>query len=187
MFTYSDFVLAEGRGFFSVAQADVIESFYNLRTDYDRLCAAQTVADILTQHVLEGNADNILRLALKSLSHLAKGSFPPKQILGVFFMRFFDCYGLRPNLPAGEMCEIFWGAEGIERQDGSSVTKNVTEKPSPQSFPLSLAAAAAISHILNNELSQAFQFEAHESVLEEIEKAARLFLREHFEPFASVK
>jgi DNA repair protein RecO (recombination protein O) len=183
IFTYSDFILAQGKGFYSLCQADVIESFYNLRTDYDRLCAAHSIAETCEATLLENSdCDTLLLLVLKSLSNLTKGKLPPTQIKSVFLTRFFDFYGLRPHsdecavcgLPADEMQgKFFWGAEGLECGIHTAENKRVIQ--------LSQATAAAFSHILNSELSQAFQFTAHETVLEELRNASELFLKSHFD------
>ena len=185
IFTYSDFILAQGKGFYSIAQAEVIESFYNLRTDYDRLCAAHSITELLEKTLLENaNCDELLLLTLKSLSNLAKEKFSPVQITSVFFMRFFDLYGFRPhsdecavcNLPVVQMNDkYFWGAEGITCAEHAG------------NFPISGAAVAAITHILSSGLSQAFQFFAHESVLQELQGAAKLLLYSHLDEFVKGK
>ncbi|MCL1843111.1 MAG: DNA repair protein RecO [Defluviitaleaceae bacterium] len=177
LFTYADFILAEGRGFYSVAQAEVIESFYNLRTDYDRICAAHQITEVCEKNLLENsNCDDVLLLALKSLSLLAKGKFPPAQIIGVFLLKFLDAYGIRPhseecaicNLPANDtMLEFFWGPEGLLCPKCGN------------DFKISQAAAAAVSFILNSKLSSAFHFNAHENVLAELHSAANVILRHH--------
>lgn len=178
IFTYSDFVLAEGRGFLSLAQADVIESFYDLRTDYDRLCTAYKIVDTCEKTILEDNCDALLLLVLKSLSNLSKGKFSPEQISAVFMLRFFDVYGLRPHtdecavcdLPVGEMGEgIFWGGEGMLCATHARETK-----------PLSAAAAAAVSHIFKSDLPQAFKFETSRDVLEELNSSTNLLWNIHF-------
>lgn len=178
MFTYSNFVLAQGRGFFSVTQADVIESFYDLRTDYDRLCAAHSITDICDKTLLENsNCNELLLLVLKSLSHLTKGKLTPTQITSVFMLRFFDLYGLRPTTNTCAVCgadianvNALWGAEGFTCKDHAQ----------NRNLPLSAAAAAAVSFILNNELPQSFRFEVTESVLEELQNATKLLWDFHF-------
>lgn len=181
IFTYSDFILAQGKGFYSVTQADVIENFYNLRTDYDRLCAAHSITEVCDKTLWDNsNCDALLLLALKSLSNLAKGKLPLGQITSVFLLRFFDFYGLRPHsencavcgLSVKEMNEnFFWGYEGLLCENHAKA----------KTLKISQAATAAVSHILTVELSPSFQFTAHQSVLEEVQSAAKLFFAHHFD------
>ncbi|MCL2048888.1 MAG: DNA repair protein RecO [Defluviitaleaceae bacterium] len=178
IFTYSDFILAQGKGFYSLTQADLLENFYNLRTDYDTLCAAHSIVEVCEKTLWEkSDCDKLLLLVLKSLSLLSKGRLSPQQIKIVFLTRFFDFYGLRPHvngcfvcgLPLREMGErVFWGAEGVACSAHASM-------------PISQAAAAAFGHMLDSELSQAFQFMVHENVLGELQNAVQFFWKCHFD------
>jgi DNA repair protein RecO (recombination protein O) len=87
LFTYADFVLTKGNGFYSLAQAEIIESFYPLREDYDRLMAAHLVAEVCEKTLLDSiESDDLLRLVLKSLTLLAKGKVSPAQVATVFLL-----------------------------------------------------------------------------------------------------
>ena len=178
LFTYADFVITVGRGFNALAQAEVIECFYGLRTDYDRLTAGHLVAEVCEKTLLENIAcDDLLRLALKSLSHLCKTQLPPLQVIGVFFMRFFAFYGLAPEV---DVCTVCGGA--VEHNANFCAEGLVCRAHKPSySVPLSQAAIFGMRHILNSELAAAFHFKAHEDVLKELWHAAQMLWRAHFE------
>jgi len=178
LFTYADFVITVGRGFNALAQAEVIENFYGLRTDYDRLTAGHLLAEVCEKTLLENIAcDDLLLLALKSLAHLCKPTFPPLHVIGVFFMRFYAYYGLEPAVDACVNCgadvesRAFFSAEGLVC---------ALHKPG-YGVPLSQAAVYALRHILGNDLAMAFRFKAHEDVLKELRRAAQMLWRFHFE------
>jgi len=178
LFTYADFVITVGRGFHALAQAEVIESFYSLRTDYDRLTVAHLIAEVCEKTLLEDIAcDDLLQLALKSLSHLNKPHLPPMHIVGVFFMRFYNYYGLAPELTACVTCntdvenEPFFSAEGLVC---------AAHKPS-YAIRLSKGTVLALRHIHEHSLSAAFHFNAHENILHELWAAARMLWRFHFD------
>jgi len=178
LFTYSDFVLTKGRGFYALSQAQVIESFYGLRTDYDSLTAAHLVVEVCEKTLLEDIAcDELLLLALKSLGHLSKQTLPHLQIIGVFFMRFYAYYGLTPDTDACCVCGedvdegAFFCAEGL-------VCK--IHKPG-YSIKLSKAGVFAVRFILGNALAEAFMFNARADVLQELWEAAQMLWRCHFD------
>jgi DNA repair protein RecO (recombination protein O) len=191
MFTYSDLVLAQGRGFYSMAQAEVLENFYSLREDYDRLLAAYAITNICDKTILENsNCDELLQLALKSLSLLSKGKLPPAQIVAVFLFRFFDFYGYRPHSQECAVCEavydfddlvkrVNWNAEGV-------LCVTCADK-TPSTLKISPPTLAAISYILNSELPQSFQFTVHENVLAELQSAAQIILNFHFSEASTTK
>ena len=179
IFTYADFVLAEGRGFYSVTQADVIESFYNLRTDYDRLNAAHLAAEICTKSLQDSiNCDELLLLLIKTFSHLKKESLPSIQIALVFFMRFFLFYGLAPQTENCTVCEtpfeqiekLFFCPEGV-------VCKNYKNN----TIAVSKTAVYAINHILMSDLKEAFLFKISDEVMLELWRVASLMWNYHFE------
>jgi len=190
LFTYSDFVVTVGRGFHALAQADVIESFYGLRTDYDCLTAAHLIAEVCEKTLLEDIAcDDLLLLALKSLAHLNKPiqkregakvtpyKLPPQQVIGVFFMRFFGQYGLTPEVGACTVCgedvrvDAFFCAEGL-------VCK--FHKPG-YGIKISQATLHALQHIFSNDLTAAFLFNASEDVIQELRRVAQMLWHCHFE------
>jgi DNA repair protein RecO (recombination protein O) len=184
LFTYSDFVIAEGRGFNSLAQASVIENFYNLRTRYDALCCAHVITEICEKTLLESeNCDELLLLTLKALGYLCKDdpSLPPLQTLAVFILRFFAWYGVAPVLDGCCVCDAgfddnvnpFFCAEGL-------VCGNHTAA-SGECMPLSPPAFTALRYILTNDLSKAFLFTVDANVIQEMQKAAQLLWRYHFD------
>ena len=179
LFTYADFVLAAGRGFYSVTQGDIIESFYNLRADYDRLMAAHLIAEVCEKTVLENvSCDELLLLTLKSLSLLSKGKYPPMQISGVFLMRFFDFHGLRPQTDACAACN-YAAPENMNyfSPEGILCTKCAKYKTA---HPASKPALAAVSHILKSSLSESFGFKATDDILQEVMQIAIFLWDCHF-------
>ena len=175
LFTYADMVIGEGRGFFTLNQASIIESFYNLRADYDALCCAHVVTEICEKSVLENeDCDALLQLTLKTLNHLSKNTLPPIQVLSVYMLRFFLWYGVAPQLTGCCICgkedTLKFCAEGL--------------LCCPHTLPhitLSPPTLAAMRHIFEQDLSKAFLFNAAEPVIQELKNTAEMLWRCHFE------
>jgi len=191
IFTYADFVLAKGPGFYSLTQADIIESFYPLREDYDRLMAAYKMADVCDKTLWDNiESDDLMHLLLKSLSILAKGQVSPRQALSVFLLRFFDVYGLRPQTDACVICDIpnFNSDKIMLLKEGlACASHNLSTHQPPSvssifsSIKISNFTLLAFKHILDSNLSQAFQFNATENVLNELHNATSFLWNCHFE------
>ena len=204
LFTYADFVLARGRGFYALTQAEVIESFYGIRTDYDCLTAAHLIAEVCEKTLLEDIAcDDLLLLALKSFMHLNKSAqncdalvdgkntynLPPAQIIGVFFMRFYAQYGLTPEVEACTVCGMDINEiSGLSRISGTNGGAYLAaeglvcraHRPGV-CIKLSEVAIYTLRHILSSDLSGAFMFKARDDVLAELRGAAQMLWRCHFE------
>jgi len=180
LFTYADFVLTQGRGFHALAQAQVIESFYPLREDYDRLMAAHLVAEVCEKTLWDDlESDSLLLLALKSLSVLAKGKILPLQVACVFLFRFFDVHGLRPQTDACIICNTKMPSAAKTAICPEGLVCD-THKPALYRR-LSNGAVCALQHILDSQLAQAYRFEAGESILQELRNAANFLWKIHFD------
>ena len=194
MFTYGDYVLVDGRQFYSISQAEVIEAFYPIRQDYTRLSYAQYIFEICEKALPDRSpCDELLRLVLKTLQHISgqkesgqkdnHSGASCKQALSVFLFRFFLFNGLAPETGCCCSCgadddrPALFCDEGVLCQS-CAVTDTVTDKIR---MPLSPAAIDAISHIIAAEMPQAFMFRVQETVLEEIYKAAQLCWLGHFQ------
>ena len=184
IFTYADYILAEGRGFRSVNQAEIIENFYDIRKDYDSLVAAHSITEVCEKSLLEDMpADELLQLALKALSLLSKGKFPALQVSSVFLIRCVSWYGFAPEVencgvcvkPIDEMSKILFSAEGVTCAD------HEYDKMPPVPFIISKSAAFALRHIVLSDLSQSFSFKASESVISELHKIGRALWNRHFD------
>jgi DNA repair protein RecO (recombination protein O) len=181
LFTYADFVLASGRQFLSVTQADVIQSFYAVRADYDRLCHAHLLTEICEKTILEDiSCDALLLLLLKSLMHLNKpAGLPHAQIAAVFLFRFFMCYGITPQARVCCVCnadltaDLYFCAEGLACKACAAAT--------PHRIPIESAAAAALRYILESDLPASFMFKTTDAILQRLNQASRLYWRSHFD------
>ena len=187
LFAYSDYVLAQGRGFYSLTQADVIRSFYEVREDYDSLMAAHLFAEVCNKSTyVEANLDELMFLTLTSLSKLTKKTCPPSQVSTVFLYRALAFHGLKPIIYACASCKKPWGdfgdsfyvaAEGLVCH-GCGMQK--------RAVPVSKAALYALSHILESQLNDAYRFEAVEGTLDNLMRVALFLWEAHFDITANI-
>ena len=103
IFAYCDFVLYQGRGFYSLTQVELIERFYNLRLNYDRLMLAYEIIALVDKYVPTGHIEtqesrDILLLILKAMSKLVKESTAPELIATIFKLKFLQLAGFAPNV-----------------------------------------------------------------------------------------
>lgn len=100
LFCYSDMELYCGKGgIYTLKDAQLIESFYGLREDLDRLTVAGKILRLackVTQEQLED--EESLRLLLNSLFFLSRGIVPKELIYCVYRMRLVAIQGYFPNV-----------------------------------------------------------------------------------------
>lgn len=106
IFAYSSFVLKKGKKYYYIAESELSEPFYGLRSDIDRLSLASYIADVVLDLTPEGTVDNaLLRLTLNTFYAMSeKKNIPLRQIKGAFEMKAADLAGFCPDLSACLRC-----------------------------------------------------------------------------------
>lgn len=148
LFAYCDFVVYKGRQFYTLTQVDLIESFYPLRLDYDRLDTAYQIVKQIDRwtigEFLPGETEEILLLLLKSLIHLCKDHADYALIFLVFGFKFLQITGFSPQI------------EGVYLYTDSDKIR------------LSETSAYVIAHILTTEITKVFNFNLEKNMVKEL-------------------
>lgn len=182
LFAYSDFLLAVGQGFYSMAQTEVIRSFYDVRLDYDSLMAAHLFAEVCDKSTFaEHNLDGLLFLTLKSLGVLVKNTYPVQQVTVVFMLLALSFHGLKPVTEGCTVCnkplctfgaQLYFAAEGLTCGNCCLGKKTIN---------IDSASLNAVKHILNSQLAESFLFKASENVLAKLTEAVFFLWDSHFD------
>lgn len=108
LFSYSEFSLFEGKGFYSATQADAIESFYGIRSDIDRLAYGAYILELTERTAFEDLEDiGMFELLLRTLLVLSKDSMDsinPQMITAVFIIRLLKESGFIGELYGCQKC-----------------------------------------------------------------------------------
>ena len=94
---YSEFVLYQNTGYYYLNSASVINTFYNLRIDFDKLQNVFEMTKILNS-VTDENQDteNILQLFLNTIYVLDKFDKDKKLVMNAFKIKLFSLLGFAP-------------------------------------------------------------------------------------------
>lgn len=184
-FCLSDYVLQKGRTFYYIKEAHLVESFYELREDLERLAYATLMAEVAETLTLEGteNTEQV-RLFLRSLVY-QKQSEEKKASLwaDVFIFRLLADSGFYPELTRCRKCgrslEILEEGEEVifDASNGSIFCRNC-RKYGPS---LHSGSLRALRYIASAPLNKLFAFTVNEEVLSEMDQAVSLYLLEQTE------
>lgn len=106
LFSYATFGLRKKGNYYYITETDLIESYYEIRTDIVKLSLATYVCDVVNYIVQEGNGeDAILKLTLNTFFAIAKNVKPLDQIKSSFELRISMEAGFTPNLESCSTCE----------------------------------------------------------------------------------
>ncbi|MBQ3705135.1 MAG: DNA repair protein RecO [Clostridia bacterium] len=113
LFALGDYMLMESGGRATVTSVHLIETFYALRQDYERLTCGTYVLS-LTEAVIEPEQERqeLFMLLLHTLSRLSFSDQPWRPLLSGFLLHFAACEGFKPRLNHCVQCGKRMGEEG---------------------------------------------------------------------------
>ena len=104
-FTSGEFQLYERRDRFTLEQCQISESYYALRSDYDRLCHGVYWLKLLDAAILPDTpAPDLFITTLRALAHLNWGELPSEMVTMAFEMHFMALNGFAPRMDACARC-----------------------------------------------------------------------------------
>lgn len=159
---YSEFVLYRSKNFYYINSAEVINTFYNLRIDFDKLTYIFELTRLLNS-VTDENEDtsNILKLFLNTLFAIDKYTTDINVLNAVFKIKLFQLLGFAPRVQDCINCktnlennEIFY-----DYVSNSFYCGNCVGIDKRRYIKLSKATLIAIRYVLAADLKKIFAFE----------------------------
>ena len=175
LFTFSDFILFKGSlDTYTINSGEIIESFYNLRCDLDKLTCAMDITKILREMVQEGeNSTIVLRLYLNTLYVLSTTSKDMEFIKIVFLIKLLAISGFAAYM--GECKRCRQRVEGLyyDYKENVFLCDNCG-KLNKSVVLLRKGTIAAIRYIIRADIDKVFSFELGEGLLEELRLFSKL-------------
>lgn len=187
---YSEFLLYKGKNFYHVNSAELIDSFYNLRIDYDKLEKAFELTKVLNKVVYEEEENTgVLSLYLNTLYILDKKDKNSRLLKNIFTLKLLCLLGYLPNVYKCCKCHKKMLEETEDKNndiDGllyydktsssaicGSCVKEFSEKDilnMKRYQTISETALYAILYTISCDIKKVFNFEITGKVLEEYDK-----------------
>jgi len=179
-FTYGEYMLFEGKDFYSVSQAEIIESFSGIRNDLKSLAYASYLAELTERTVPEGmEADDVLRLLYMAYEVLAEGKNDAALAAVVFEIKYLQLSGL---LADDDCCTSCGKAEEVLRyfscESGGFVCGECAQKVY-DAMRISDGAYMAVKFVFENFGRRMFAFKVSESVKKELWDIFENYIKRH--------
>ncbi|NMB34207.1 MAG: DNA repair protein RecO [Clostridium sp.] len=179
---YSDFMLFKGRDMYYVSSCDIIEPFYDIRNDLERLTYASHMNELIGDVVqAEQSATDILQLFLNSLYMLSKTDKSPLQIVRVFELRLLSVLGYAPVVNGCISCGNFEFDNMLFSFQDCGFLCGDCALEGKNTLRISEGAAKALNYIIYSRVNNLFNFEVSLGVLRELGKISERFIRERLE------
>lgn len=126
VFSYSEFLLYQGRNLYQVNQADIIESFFSLRDDLYKLAYATYIAELVDAGAVEELANiKLFDLCIKTLRVLSRLKKDYKKLLAAFELKYISFIGYRPYLKKCVICNKELGDRiKLNHEHGGCICEN---------------------------------------------------------------
>lgn len=187
-FCYSDFVLYIKGDKYWVKEAELIESFFDIRKTIEGLALANYITEVLSDVTIAESDKNLLRLSLNSLYAIASGKYEIDKIKAVFEMRAAAILGFMPDVISCHRCgerlgEFFFSimAGSIECQKchrEAELRREPLTHPHESSVVciLSEGAKLALEYAVFSPLEKLFSFKISDEDMRLFSRAAEEYL-----------
>lgn len=181
-FSYSEFVMREGRKYYWIDEATPIELFFGLRNQLEALSLASyltELVEILSPHGRE--AEPVMQLLLRSMYLLAEDKRPAPLVKAVFELRALADSGFMPDLLACEDCGAYDG-EGFlfDTRLGTLLCAGCAAQKGLHGN-LTAGALSALRHIVLSPGEKIFSFTVGGDSLDALYRIAEQYLLFHLE------
>ena len=178
LFCYADFVVYEGKGFYSVTQAELKNSFYGLRLDIDKFSEAMYLAELAERSCPVGmEQDAVLELLYYAFLVMDKGILPPKLVSRIFELKLLQLNGLF----ASDACHICGEGEGNLYFDGRMGAFYCEKHKTEDSILVLDAVRKAFRFVLEKESRAVFGFQLSAEALEQLTFLLRKYMEVHMD------
>ena len=183
---FSEIVLYKSNSeIYSLNSGDIIEVFYNLRIDIEKLSYATTITKIIYDVTQENQySGEILQLLLNTLYVLSETNKDPELVLAIFQLRLLAIIGYAPNIATcvncGETMKESMEEFYFSIKDNGSKCASCS-KQDRGSINLNKTSFAALIYILSAEAKKTYSFEIPKESINELKLLAQIYITEKLE------
>ena len=180
LFTVSDFVLERGRTFYYIKEYELLESFYSLRNDLDRLSYASILLEMSRLFSLDGedNSD-LFNLLVQGLAAMEKPESDALTVSLTFMMRLLSDSGFTPELSCCVSCGKPYEEEGdwsFGVTEGGLLCSTCTAlKTVSRKYPLRPGSVAALRFMVQAPPEKVYRFRISDQIRRELKAPIRRY------------
>lgn len=179
MFCYSEFVVFKGRDFYSVTSAEVIESFYSLRNDMNKLSYSAYLMELIEKTIFEGmQSEDVLKLALKTLWVIAKTNMDILLAVSIFEIKYLQLSGYMDEGTQCSCCGHLVEKEAcFNAREGGIVCSDCKSKFG--GMALLDGTHSTINYVLQSNGARLFSFKVSHQVQAQLRMILEDYMAEH--------
>lgn len=154
-FTHVEMLLYKGRNLDIVTQAEIIDSFSEIRENFDRITFGSAMLDLVNKVSMEGETDfTLYKLLHRSLEVISKLEKNFRLLLIAFDIKLMSISGYMPKLEHCAVCGKSPGTRMRFNYERGGITCEACNLPSRESIVITSAAAEVFKKLLRLPLSE---------------------------------
>ena len=178
LLSYSEFRIYQSKDRYIIDSAELLELFYDLRRDIEKLALAQYFCELASFYAPQDTpSHDFLRLLLNSIYLVTKGQKPNKIIKAAFEMRLLSMAGYMPDLLACRHCGAYESTiMYLLVEEGALVCSNCYPGGST-ALALSKGVLTALRHTIYADFSKLFSFDLPVPAQEQLAHVAEHYVK----------
>ena len=175
---FGEYILYKGSNVYSMNSCEVIEVFYNIRVDLDKLECASNITKIISQVTTENeNTYRVLQLYLNTLHMISQTDKNLSLILSVFKLRLLKILGFGPNIQECVSCKKKEDLIAFSIKD-NGFKCSVCSKQDKSSIKISEPTKIAIQYIMLADPKKIYSFKVSDESIKELAVISKIYLEE---------
>ncbi|HZJ57264.1 MAG TPA: DNA repair protein RecO [Clostridia bacterium] len=181
LFCFGEYTLYRRGDFHIMTQASILDSFYEIRNDVDKLIYASYVLDLTEEVVSPGQGDtHLFYLLLQTLSYLCYSDLDSEGITRVFEIKLLDHIGYRPVLDRCIVCESDKGPYHFDVEKGGLICSNCYNK-NRIGNNIQMGTIKTLEHILGMDMNRINILKIPHTIREELDTILRAYIEERID------
>ncbi len=178
---FGEYLIYEGTSTYHINSCDIIELFYPIRTDLDKLKYASHVSKIINDVTYENqNTYRILQLYLNTLYMISQSDRSLEFILSVFKIRLLTLLGFSPQIKNCTSCKEQENLKYFSLKDNGFKCE-ACGKIDKSAIQISNSTQTAIKYIMLSDAKKIFSFQISDENLQELNLVSKLYFNEKLE------
>jgi len=178
---FGEYLLYKGGSSYSINSCEIIEVFYNIRTDLDKLKYAALMTKIVNDITTENqNTYKVMQLFLNTLYMISETDKNLSLINSIFTLRLLSIIGFRPIIDECKNCKSKDELTHFSFKDSGFKCK-LCAKQDKGAIEITPTTKDAIRYIILADSKKIFSFDVPENSIKELEIISKIYLQEKLE------
>ena len=178
---FGEYMLYKSGNIYSMNSCEIIEIFYNLRIDLDKLKYAVHITKIMNEVITENqNIYKILRLFLNTLYVISEKEIKLEFVLSIFKLRLISMLGFMPNVKECVICKEKENLKNFSIKD-NGFKCGICSKQDTSSIEMQSTTKDSIRYIITIPSEKLYLFNITESSQKELELICKIYFNDKLE------